>query len=211
MLNDPNILKLYVITDRTWLAGRTLAEVVGEAIRGGATLIQLREKHIDEAEYIARAREIQTVCARYGVPLIINDNVRVAQAVGAGVHLGASDGDIAEARALLGPEAIIGATAKTPEQAQAAERAGADYLGSGAVFGSTTKLDAKPMTREQFAAVCASVSIPVAAIGGVTAENAGMLRGTGLAGLCAISSVLAAPDIYEAARALRRAAEEVTA
>lgn len=207
MLKDRKILTLYVITDRSWLAGRTLEQVVEEAIAGGATIIQLREKKIDEQEYISRAQAIKAVCSRYGIPLIINDSVAVAKAVGVGVHLGASDGDIAQARKLLGPDAIIGATAKTPAQAQAAERAGADYLGSGAVFGSTTKTDAKPMTIAQFDAVCRSVSIPVVAIGGVSAENAGKLKGTGLAGLCAISSVLAAPDIAQAAKQLREISE----
>lgn len=209
MLQKRELLKLYVITDRTWLGEKSLTEVVKEAILGGATLIQLREKNVDTETYVARAHEINAVCARYDVPLIINDNVQVAAAVGAGVHLGASDGDIALARATLGPDAIIGATAKTPAAAQAAERAGADYLGAGAVFGSSTKTDTKPMTRAQFEAVCRGVSIPVVAIGGVDAENAPSLQGTGLAGLCAISSVLAAPDVQAAARALRAIAEEV--
>ena len=198
---------LYVITDRTWLAGASLADAVAAAIEGGATVVQIREKHIPTDEYIARAREIKAVCDRYGVPLIINDSVAVAQVVGAGVHLGASDGDIAEARRILGPDAIIGATAKTIEAAQAAERAGADYLGSGAVFGSTTKTDAKPMTIAQFSAICKAVSIPVVAIGGVSASNARELAGAGMAGLCVISAVFAQPDVKAAAQTMRTLAE----
>lgn len=203
-------LKLYVITDRTWLNGRSLAQVTAEAIEGGATIVQIREKHVTDEEYIARAREIKTVCDRYGVPLIINDNVRVAQAVGAGVHLGASDGDIAQARALLGADALIGATAKTIEQAQAAARAGANYLGSGAVFGSTTKTDAKPMPLAQFSEICRAVSIPVVAIGGVSEQNAMQLSGAGMVGLCVISAVFAKPDVREAAHIMRALAEEVS-
>lgn len=199
---------LYVITDRAWLRGASLANAVAQAIEGGASLVQIREKHIPTEEYILRAREIKAVCDRYGVPLIVNDSVEVAQAAGAGVHLGADDGDIAEARRILGPDAVIGATAKTIAQAQAAERAGADYLGAGAVFGSTTKTDAKPMSIAQFSEVCKSVSIPVVAIGGVSADNALQLTGAGAAGLCVISAVFAQPDIQAAARRMRALAEE---
>lgn len=207
----PQDLTLYVITDRTWLHSATLADAVTQALEGGATCVQMREKHISTAEYIACAREIQPICAKFGVPFIINDSVEVAKAVGAGVHLGADDGDIAEARRVLGADAIIGVTAKTIEQAQAAERAGADYLGSGAVFGSSTKTDAKPMTIEQFSIICKSVSIPVVAIGGVSADNAMQLKGTGLAGLCVISAVFAQQDVKQAAAQLRQMAAEVLA
>lgn len=202
--------RLYIITDRTWLDGRTLEEDTERALRGGATLVQIREKGVDEETYIARARSLKAVCDRYSVPLIINDNAAVAAAVGAaGVHLGASDGSIREARALLGPGAVIGATAKTVEAALAAQAAGADYLGCGAVFGTTTKADAKTITPEQFRAVAAAVSIPVVAIGGVDAGNAAALAGCGAAGLCAISSVYGRQDIEQAARALRAAADGV--
>lgn len=208
---NPKDLTLYVITDRTWLDGAPLENAVRAAIEGGATIVQIREKHVTTEEYIARAKPIQAVCQAYGVPLIINDSLDVAKALGAGVHLGALDGDIAEARRVLGPDAIVGATAKTIEQAQAAERAGASYLGSGAVFGSTTKTDAKPMPIEQFAAICRAVSIPVVAIGGVSADNAMQLKGTGLAGLCVISAVFGQPDVKQAAERLRTLAGEVLA
>ena len=200
---------LYVITDRSWLHGAHLADAVRAALEGGASLVQIREKHLPDREYIARAREVQAVCTEYGVPLIVNDCVAVAQAIGAGVHLGAGDGDIAEARRLLGPDAIVGATAKTVPQAQAAERAGATYLGSGAVFGSSTKTDAKPMALAQFSEICRSVSIPVVAIGGIDADNARRLQGAGMAGLCVISAVFAQPDVRAAAQEMRRLAEEV--
>lgn len=202
--------RLYIITDHTWLGSRTLAEDTERALRGGATLVQIREKNVDDEIYVARAAALKAVCDRYSVPLIINDNATVARAVGAaGVHLGASDGSIREARALLGADAIIGATAKTVEAARMAEAAGATYLGSGAVFGTTTKADARAMTLEQFRTITAAVSIPVVAIGGVDVENAVRLRGCGAAGLCAISSVYGHEDIEQAARALRAVAEEV--
>ncbi|MGE4548912.1 MAG: thiamine phosphate synthase [Intestinibacillus sp.] len=205
-----NQYRLYIITDHAWLGGRTLEEDTERALRGGATLVQIREKNVDDETYITRAAALKAVCDRYGVPLIINDNAAVAKAVqAAGVHLGASDGSIREARALLGPDAIIGATAKTVETARMAEAAGATYLGSGAVFGTTTKADAKAMTLEQFQEITASVSIPVVAIGGVDAQNAAQLRGCGAAGLCAISSVYGREDIEQAARALRAVADEV--
>ncbi len=201
--------KLYAITDRTHLCGQTLAEAVAQAIEGGATMVQVREKGLSAADYEALATEIQTVCSSYGVPLVVNDSLAVARAIGAGVHLGASDGDIAEARQVLGPDAIIGATAKTVAQAQAAERAGASYLGSGAVFGSATKADATPMPLSRFAEICRAVSIPVVAIGGITADNARQLAGTGLAGLCAVSAIFAQADIKQAAMRLRALADEV--
>jgi len=202
MINPVNY-HLYAITDRTWLdPNMTLADAVSAAIAGGATLIQLREKNISAMEYIDLAMEIKPVCDRARIPLIINDDVLIANAVGAGVHLGASDGSIAAARQMLGENAIIGATAKTITQAQA-------YLGSGAVFGSTTKTDAKPMPLDTFSAICHAVSIPVVAIGGINAENALQLKGTGAAGLCAVSAIFAAADIQAAARQLRELAEEV--
>lgn len=204
-----NTLTLYVITDRSWLGGTSLADAVAQAIEGGATIVQLREKKIDNPTYIARAREIKAVCDRYGVPLVINDNLAVAQAVGAGLHLGASDGDLAGARAALGADAILGATAKTIAAAQAAEAAGASYLGAGAVFGSSTKTDAAPMTLAQFSEICAAVSIPVVAIGGVSADNAMQLKGAGMAGLCVISAVFGRPDVRQSAQEMRRLAEEV--
>lgn len=209
MINPVNY-HLYAITDRTWLdPNMTLADAVSAAIAGGATLIQLREKNISAMEYIDLAMEIKPVCDRARIPLIINDDVLVANAVGAGVHLGASDGSIAAARKMLGENAIIGATAKTITQAQAAQQAGASYLGSGAVFGSTTKTDAKPMPLDTFSAICHAVSIPVVAIGGINAENALQLKGTGAAGLCAVSAIFAAADIQAAARRLHGLAEEV--
>lgn len=204
-------LLLYGITDRSWLGGRSLDEQVEEALIGGTTMIQLREKSLAEDEFIAEARRIKSICARYNVPLIINDSVAVTLASGAdGVHLGQSDTAIAEARALLGPGKIIGATAKTIEQAQSAEAQGADYLGCGAVFGSTTKLNAIPVTIEQLNTVAGSVGIPVVAIGGIDRNNISQLQRSRIAGVAVVSGIFASEDITRASQALLSEARIIT-
>ncbi len=206
------MLRLYAVTDRSWLNGRTLMQQVEEALIGGATLVQLREKELDDGHFLQEAIEMTALCHRYGVPLLVNDNVEIARRSGAdGVHLGQDDMDAAEARRLLGPDSIIGVTAKTIEQARLAEAAGADYLGSGAVFGSLTKLNAKPMTKELLKSICSAVSIPVVAIGGVKRSNIMELSGTGIAGAAVVSGIFAAADICEECRLLRRMAEEIAA
>ena len=197
-------LRLYVVTDRSWLGEQTLCEQVEEALRGGATMVQIREKELDEADFEDEAREIQKLCRKYQVPLIINDNVALAKRVDAdGVHIGQSDMGMKNARELLGEDKIIGVTAKTIAQAKAAEAAGADYLGSGAVFGSSTKLDAKPMEHALFQEICESVAIPVVAIGGITADNVMQLKGRGMAGVAVVSGIFACKDIEAGTRRLR--------
>lgn len=200
---SPETLRLYAVTDRSWLNGRTLAEQVSEAIDGGATIIQLREKTLSEEEFLAQAKELALLCHSKNVPLIINDNVEIALASGAdGVHVGQDDLACEKARALLGPDKIIGVSAHNPEEALAAYRQGADYLGCGAAFGSATKTDAHPITRETLQAVTAAVPIPVVAIGGITRENLNQLNGCGLAGAAVISAIFAQPDIKAAAEEL---------
>lgn len=197
-------LRLYAVTDRSWLGEQTLYEQVEEALRGGATMVQIREKELDEADFEDEAREIQKLCRKYQVPLIINDNVALAKRVDAdGVHIGQSDMEMKNARELLGEDKIIGVTAKTIEQAKAAEAAGADYLGSGAVFGSSTKLDAKPMEHALFQEICESVAIPVVAIGGITADNVMQLKGRGMVGVAVVSGIFACKDIEAGTRRLR--------
>lgn len=199
-------LVLYAVTDRSWLRGEKLADQVEKAVRGGATFVQLREKNLGREEFLREALEIGELCRNSGVPFVINDDVEIAMASGAdGVHLGQEDMSVAEARRILGPDRIIGATAKTVEQALAAEAQGADYLGSGAMFPSTAKPEAKGISREELSAICRAVKIPVVAIGGITAENAGTLSGTGIAGIAVVSAIFAAEDIEAAARELRRA------
>ena len=203
-------MRLYAVTDRAWLQGRRLEEQVEEALRGGATLVQLREKQLDEQALLREATGLARLCHRYGVPLIVNDDVRVAMKSGAdGVHVGQDDMEAAAVRRLLGPDMILGVTAKTVEQALRAQEAGADYLGSGAVFGSSTKLNAKPMTRETLASICAAVSLPVVAIGGIHRGNLAGLAGTGISGVAIVSGIFSVPDIEAECRALRGLAEQV--
>lgn len=204
------MLRLYAVTDRSWLRGQTLCEQVEQALAGGATLVQLREKELDEEAFLREAIELAKLCHRYGVPLLINDNVDIAKRSGAdGVHVGQDDMEAASVRSILGSDMIVGVTAKTVEQALRAQDAGADYLGSGAVFGSATKLNAKPMTKELLKSICNAVSIPVAAIGGISRENIYELSETGIAGVAVVSGIFAADDIEAECRYLRSAAEQI--
>lgn len=197
-------LTLYAVTDRHWLRGDTLAHQVEQALRGGATMIQLREKELGETEFLREALEIQTICRRYRVPFLINDNVALAREIDAdGVHVGQSDMEAGNVRKLLGPDKVIGVTAKTVEQAMRAEAAGADYLGSGAVFSTGTKTDTSRLSHDVLQQICENVRIPVAAIGGITAENVLKLRGRKIAGVAVVSGIFAAEDIEEAARTMK--------
>ena len=203
---------LYAITDSSYTR-LPLSEQAEAAISGGATVIQLREKNISEEDYIQKAKEVLSVTKRYGVPLIINDNVNVAYLSGAdGVHLGQADGDPKAARQILGEKAIIGVTAKSVLQAKAAEAAGADYLGSGAMFVSPTKPNAKALSMSELREICSSVSIPVCAIGGINADNVTALRGSGIMGIAVVSAIFGsetAEGIAAAARYLRAAAGDI--
>lgn len=207
-----SMLRLYAVTDRSWLGNQTLYEQVEAALKGGVTCVQLREKNADYDTFLAEAVQLRELCSLYCVPLIINDNVELALKVGAdGVHVGQEDMDARDVRALLGPDMILGVTAKTVEQAICAQQAGADYLGSGAVFGSATKLNAKPMSHETLKEICNAVSIPVAAIGGINRENILRLRDTDIRGAAVVSGIFAAADIEEECRCLRGLIEEIIA
>lgn len=207
---SPDKLRLYAVTDRTWLGKESLEEAVEAALRGGITILQLREKQAPHEELVKTAMRLKPLCRRYGVPLIINDDVEAAlEADADGVHVGQEDMAVAEARRILGPEKIIGASAHNREEALEAQRQGADYLGSGAVFGSSTKKDATTLSREELTAVCRAVSIPVAAIGGITEENCLELAGTGVSGIAVVSALFAAADKEEAAARLRALAEKI--
>lgn len=206
----PELLTLYAVTDRSWLNGRQLADVVEQVLKGGATLVQLREKNLDTDAFIEEARDIKKITDKYGVPLIINDNIEVCLASGAaGVHVGQSDMEAGHVRELLGEERIIGVTAKTVEQAMRAAACGADYLGSGAVFGSTTKLDTKKMSLGTLDDICSSVDIPVVAIGGIDETNIGQLAGHRMAGAAVVSALFAQADPCAAAMRLRAFVEKV--
>ena len=198
-------LLLYAVTDRSWLGEESLYEQVEKALKGGTTMIQLREKDLDYEAFRAEALEIQKLCRSYKVPFLINDNVALAKEIDAdGVHVGQSDLEAGKVREFLGPDKIIGVTAKTVEQAQKAQAHGADYLGSGAVFGTSTKKDAKSMTLDLLKEITASVEIPVVAIGGITADNIIKLADSGVAGAAVVSGIFAAEDIQGAAEKLRQ-------
>lgn len=201
-------LLLYAVTDRAWVGRQTLLEQIESALKGGATLVQLREKDLPRLDYIREAAQATALCHRYGVPLIVNDSLEVALKSGAdGVHVGIEDQPVAEIRRQAGKGFLIGATAKTVEQARAAQAAGADYLGVGAVFPSPTKKNAIRITTGQLREICASVSIPCVAIGGISRENLPALSGGGMDGFALVSAIFSQPDIEAACRELRALAE----
>ena len=206
---SPSDLRLYAVTDRRALpAGVTLAQAVEAALDGGVTCLQLREKEASAGEILALARTLLPLCRARRVPLLINDRVDIALAAGAdGVHLGQEDLPLPEARALLGPDRILGATAHTVEEALRAQAEGADYLGVGAMFPTGTKTDTVPTSADTLKAICAAVSIPVVAIGGVNARNLPTLAGTGIAGAAVVSAIFSQSDLTAAARTLRTAAD----
>lgn len=203
-------LRLYVVTDRSWLKGRSFVEQIEQIAQSGATMIQLREKGLELSEWIQRAKEIRQITRRYQIPQIINDNVQVClESDSDGVHLGQGDQSIWQARQQLGPNKIIGATAKTIQQALQAQQEGADYLGVGAVFGSSTKSDAIPISIQTFQQVKEAVSIPVVAIGGIGPQNVMQLKYTKTDGIAVISAIFAAENIEKATKQMRAYAEEV--
>ena len=209
---DKKDLLLYAVTDRHWLNGRTLYEVVKESLDGGATFIQLREKELDSETFLDEAKELKKLCAKYHVPFVINDNVDIALAMDAdGVHVGQSDMEAGNVREKLGPDKIIGVSAQTVEQAVLAEKRGADYLGVGAVFPTGSKDDADDVSHETLKAICEAVSIPVIAIGGITKDNTKELAGTGIVGIAVISAIYGQDDIPSATRELKKITSEMVA
>ena len=207
---DRASMLLYAVTDRAWLGTSTLAQQVEQAIKGGATFVQLREKNLDYEAFLEQAIEVKAVTDRYGIPFVINDNVEVAIACDAdGVHVGQSDMAAGEVRKRLGEDKIIGVSAENVEQARLAEKNGADYLGAGAMFSTSTKLDAETMSFETLKAICSAVSIPVVAIGGIKEHNIMELKGSGIAGVSVVSAIFAQPDITAATKRLVALAKEV--
>ncbi len=203
-------LILYAVTDRTWLNGDTLYNQVEKALKGGITLLQLREKNLCKEEFLKEALQIKKLCKRYSVPLIINDNVDIARTVDAdGVHLGQKDMDIKTAREILGNNKIIGVSARTVEQAVKAENDGADYLGVGAVFGTGTKKDAMPLDHKTLKDICSAVTIPVVAIGGINRDNIPALTGSGICGVAVVSGIFKEKDITAATEELKKITEKI--
>ena len=207
---DKKDLLLYAVTDRHWLNGRTLYEVVKESLDGGATFIQLREKSLDEETFLEEAKQLARLCKEYNVPFVINDNVDIAVKMNAdGVHVGQSDMEAGDVRAKLGPDKIIGVSAGTVEEAVLAEKNGADYLGVGAVFPTGSKDDAIDVPFDTLKAICEAVSIPVIAIGGITRDNVTKLSGSGICGIAVISAIYAQKNIVAATKDLKEAAAKM--
>lgn len=203
-------LLLYAVTDRHWLNGETLYSQVEQALNGGATFIQLREKDLDEDSFRKEALQIQKLCRERHVPFVLDDDVDLAVRINAdGVHVGQSDMEAGKVREKIGPDRILGVSAQTVEEAVKAEKEGADYLGVGAVFPTTSKDDAEDVNYDTLKAICGTVHIPVIAIGGITRDNVTKLHGSGIVGIAVISAIFAQPDIEAAARDLRAQTEKM--
>lgn len=201
---------LYAVTDSMWLENRTLPEVVKEALEGGATFLQIREKNLAYPEFVKLATEVKAVTDAYHIPYVVDDDVELAKEIDAdGVHIGQSDLALVEARRVLGPDKIIGVSAHSVAEAIEAERNGADYLGVGSVFTTSTKLDAEAVSKATLKEICEAVSIPVVAIGGIQKDNMLQLKGTKVDGVAVVSAIFAAPDVQQAAKELRMTADEL--
>ncbi len=209
MKADKSSMLLYVVTDRLWLGKNRLEDQVEDIVKSGATFIQLREKEIGFDEFIAEGKKIKEITDKYGIPFVINDNIDVAVAVNAdGVHVGQSDMNAFDVRALIGGDKILGVSAQTVEQAVLAEKQGADYLGVGAVFSTSTKNDADNVSFETLKAICQAVTIPVVAIGGIDENNIMQLKGSGIDGVAVISAIFASPDVSAATKKLLALSKE---
>ncbi len=205
-------LLLYAVTDRSWLNGKTLLAAVEDCLRGGATMVQLREKELDDVSFLTEAVEMKALCLTYHVPFLINDAVDIAVACGAdGVHVGQDDTDVKDARKRLGDDKIIGVSVQTVSQALLAEKDGADYLGVGAVFPTASKTDAAAVSPDTLRQICGAVGIPVVAIGGINRHNIRELKGTGIDGVAVISALFAENDITLAAKTLLALSKEMVA
>ena len=206
-----NSMLLYAVTDRMWLKeGESLTDVCKKVLENGATFLQIREKDLDENTFEKEAEDLKALCASYKVPYVVNDSVEIAMDIDAdGVHVGQSDIKGRDIRAMIGPDKILGISAGTVEEAQAAEKAGADYIGVGAVFGTSTKKDARNLSMEKLREISSSVSIPVVAIGGINASNLMELAGSGVAGVAVVSAIFAAEDPGQATKDLKVLAQKM--
>ena len=207
---DKKDLILYAVTDRTWLGDMTLSAQVEEALKGGATFIQLREKELSEDDFLKEALNIKKICQKYNVPFIINDNLNVAIRSDAdGIHIGQNDLDAMYVRNVIGKDKILGASVQTVEQAITAEKIGADYLGVGAIFATSSKADADNVSIATLKEICNAVHIPVVAIGGICADNILELKGSGVCGVAVISAIFASKNIMSATRRLKGLTKQV--
>lgn len=197
-------LLLYAVTDRSWTGEKTIFQQVEETLKGGTTFLQLREKNLSDKEFKSEAEEIKKICAEYKVPFVINDNVELAKQINAdGVHVGQDDMNACNVRQIIGNDKILGVSVQTVEQAILAEKQGADYLGVGAVFSTSTKSDAIDVTYEMLRDICKAVTIPVVAIGGINKSNVNKLEKSGICGIAVISAIFAEKDIFEATKELK--------
>lgn len=207
---DKKAMLLYAVTDRAWTGKKSLLEQVEDAIRGGVTCVQLREKELDCDSFLEEAVEMNKLCKKHGVPFIVNDNIEIAVKCGAdGVHVGQHDMRADNVRALIGDDMILGVSAQTVEQAVEAEKEGADYLGVGAVFSTSTKLDADSVSHETLKAICNAVSIPITAIGGINKKNISELANTDVDGVALVSAIFAADDIESECKELKKLSERM--
>ena len=208
---DKKMMQLYAVTDRAWLHGKTLYEQVEAALKGGVTCVQLREKELDDDTFLAEAVSIAALCRQYGVPFFINDNVEIAVKCHAdGIHVGQEDMATSQVRERVGDDMMIGVSVHTVQEALDAVKAGADCLGVGAMFSTSTKADADVLPMSVLKDICDAVDIPVVAIGGIGKHNIGQLAGTGVDGVALVSAIFSADDIENECRELRRLSEEMT-
>ena len=200
---DKKYMQLYAVTDRAWTGNKTLYEQIKEALENGVTCVQLREKNLDEASFIEEAKKICVLCRQYNTPFIVNDNVNVAIASNAdGIHIGQDDTGLKDVRKIVGENMIIGISAHTVEEAKFAQENGADYIGIGAVFETSTKNDVDVIPYEKVKSICDAVYIPKVAIGGINAENILKLKGSGIDGVAVVSAIFGAKDIGKATKEL---------
>lgn len=205
-----DMLKLYLVTDRQWLNGRKLTDDLEKAILGGVTIIQLREKNLTNEEFINIAKDVKKLCQKYDIPLIINDNLEVALAVDSdGIHIGQDDLPVNFVRDKIGPNKILGVSVHNLNEAKKAESDGADYLGVGAVFSTTTKNDASNVTSKELLDITTNVDLPVVAIGGINQNNCLQLKGSKINGIAVVSAIMAAANIKKATQELKQLARDI--
>lgn len=204
------MLELYLVSDRHWLEQRLLEEDIEKAIQGGVTIVQLREKNLDEQNFITEAKKIKQLCAKYQIPFIINDNLNVALAVDSdGIHIGQDDLPVNFVRDKIGPNKILGVSVHNLNEAKKAESDGADYLGVGAVFSTTTKNDASNVTSKELLDITTNVDLPVVAIGGINQNNCLQLKGSKINGIAVVSAIMAAANIKKATQELKQLARDI--
>ncbi len=207
---DKKAMLLYAVTDRAWVGKQSLYEQIESALKGGATCVQLREKNLNDEEFLKEAMEISVLCKQYGVPFFINDNVEIAVKCHAdGIHVGQEDMEVTQVRQRVGADMIIGVSVHSVKEALEAVENGADCLGVGAMFSTSTKTDADVLSKETLRNICVAVEVPVVAIGGIDKTNISQLAGTGVDGVALVSAIFASDDIEKECRLLHKLSEEM--